>query len=163
MNFKTKFSNGDKVWHIKQDMEYQWQECGFCGGFGEITGVNGEAAFCPKCVDKGGWNMPRMLAWGVEGPLTIGEIRVRVVGENRAGYPAHTEKLHCKGILPEDIVPTNFGPQEYKYEEEYNCKETGIGAGRVYNVENLFATEAEALEACRERNGKEELCQHEKS
>ena len=152
MHLETKFGNGDKVWHIKQDWQYEWRVCGFCGGRGLIRGANNDEAFCPRCIDKGGWNEQRMLAWGVvEGPLTIGEIRVRVRGEDDGGNIKFL-KEHVDPHLPFGLIPNNYGPQEDEYEEQYMCKETGIGAGQLYDADTLFATEAEALKECRERN-----------
>ena len=76
-------------------------------------------------------------SWFVIGPLTIGQVRVKVT--------------ESPGINGEDTFD-NFMAQHDR-EEQYMCVETGIGSGNLYNVESLFASKAEAKKAANNRNG----------
>lgn len=157
MQITTKFSNGDKVWHIKQEMRYEWKECDFCGGSGEIMGFNQQFKLCPQCIGKRGWNEQWWLRWEVTGPLTIGEIRARVRGEDPVGMQDNIAWEYSPPGIKGLSRYSNYGSQEAEYEEQYMCRETGIGGGTIYYPDTLFATEAEALEKCRERNNSDLL------
>ena len=90
---------------------------------------------CPKCVGRGTTLEFSPIAWHIEEKFTIG--RVEVIATLSKGQ--------------EDTIFDNYKPQK-KYEEIYMCEETGIGSGRTYRVENLFATREEAEKECQRRN-----------
>lgn len=138
MEIVTKFNNDDKVYTIRKKNEIKWNPCEFCDGKGTIIGRNGELGICPECNGRRGKQSLHDLKWFYsEIPLTIGQVRVCVTGK----YTAENESVF-----------SNYGSQQYKYEEKYMLRETGIHSGSVWKVENLFSTLEEAKEECDKRN-----------
>ena len=76
-------------------------------------------------------------SWLVIGPLTIGQVRVKVTDS--------------PGIKCEDTFG-NF-MEQHGTEEQYMCVETGIGSGTIHYGERLFSSKAEAKQAANNRNG----------
>lgn len=129
MNFKTRYSCGDKVWHIHPGRKSWWEPCGICGGRGRIVGLDQTFYNCPKCYGRGGETKYGEDAWLVEsGPLTVGQVRFEFTGKQ-------------DGI---DDTFGNFGPQTEETKIEYMCVETGIGPGSVLREERLFPSKEEA-------------------
>jgi len=142
MQLNSKFEPLQKVWPIRKDRAKEFIPCGFCNQTGEIQGVNGVKASCPKCYGhKGRWEY-NDLEWQTGPPVTIGRIQLTYTA-GQAG-------------IPDEEMFDNMGPQQESVEEEYMCIETGIGSGSVYHGERLFASAEEAEAECRKRNGENE-------
>ena len=138
MVIKTKFKFEDKVWYIRQEYKQDWTECSFCSGKGKLIGSDGSQEHCPKCYGrKGEMKLAKKREWFPHGPYTVGQIRVCITGAFNDG---------------EEKTFANFGNQEYRREEEYMMRETGIGSGTLYRAEHLFATEKLAKEECAKRD-----------
>ena len=148
MILESKFDFDDKVWRITQRTRKEWVECAFCKGQGQIAGVDGTWAQCPKCQARRGKNTYHEERWQVLGgcPLTIGQIRVQVRNEYRGGIDTGPGGLRCE----------NYGHQEAHREESYMMRETGIGSGSVYYAQDLFASPGEAQAECDKRNATEQ-------
>lgn len=131
MIIETKFSNGDVVWRAYTNWGPTSQEdCPECGGKGSLA-IEGKSYryHCPRHgCDRGKINVygPIPLAE----TLTVGQVRVEISDSPGDGEGSHG---------------SNFGPVRER-KEEYMMIQTGIGSGSVYPVEDLFHTEAEALE-----------------
>lgn len=129
MKIETKFSNGDRVWwaHTIRGSIGE-TDCEECGGRGSLA-VEGKS-YRMQCP-----NGCRFGKFPVYGPvplareMTIGQVRVSITDSPGDG----------------DSVFSNYGPQHGR-EEQYMCIESGIGSGSLYYADDLFATEAEALE-----------------
>jgi hypothetical protein len=132
MRIETEFDPGDVVFHVRKTTRPTRERCPSCGGNGRMTGMDGERVVCPTCYGR------RTVVTGneetrvVDGPLTIAEVRVLERPEHREG---------------EDSEFANYGHVEPRREETYMCRETGVGTGTIYRVENLFFTREAAEEA----------------
>jgi len=142
MKITTKFDFKDKVFSILKKQKSEWVKCGFCGGEGRVIGMDKKDRMCPDCYGKSGHSIYIGVGWGINATLTIGEIRV-----------AH----RCSNVSDDGSIFDNYGSQDEKYTESYMCYETGMGTGTLHDGDNLFPTEKEALEGCKERNKKEGL------
>lgn len=136
MKIETKFSNGDKVFHIVNKPEAKIIPCSFCAGNRKIKGADGKERFCPECSGNGGVTKWLPTKWQVERKLTIGQVRAEIT-------------VKWEGISD---TFSNFGAQKYEHEETYMCSETGIKSGSVYDGNNLFASREEAQAECDRRN-----------
>ena len=142
MEINTKYSNGDKVWLIRQTSKNEWVLCTFCGGIGKVSGLDGREGSCPECYGRKGKSKYIKQEWQVVEHLTIGQAGVKIRGKSE-GVWGHSEF-------------SNMGPQEYEREEEYMCIETGIGSGNVYKVDLLYPLESLAQIECDRRNKEED-------
>ena len=140
MKIETKFSNGDKVWHIWDEREKKFITCSFCQGSGHIVGKDGKERICPECYGKGGQYEYFAMKWQVQTLLTIGQVRAEVTGEWEGSND------------PGGIEWENYKARPHSYEEQYMCRETGIRSGTLYDGNNLFATKEEAQAECDKRN-----------
>lgn len=128
MRIDTKFENGDTVFHAYVGDGYKSIPCDECSeaGWLKVEGKTYKIA-CRVCNGRGSLAtyepMPRATM------MMIGQVRISI-----------TESPGKPGYSPS----SNFGPQRER-EESYMCVETGIGSGTIYRVEDLFATEQEAL------------------
>ncbi|MDI3563525.1 hypothetical protein [Bradyrhizobium sp. Arg816] len=123
----TKFSIGETVYHAGTTTEKRRRPCPDCLGSKkwETTSPAGtKYTFdCPRCAAQ--YQSERDLALDYAqfapcvSPLTIGSIQYNT----------------AKGSYDEGA--------------RYMCRETGIGSGSVYSETDLFASEAEALEAAK--------------
>jgi len=119
----TKFSIGDTVYHAWTTTERKQHPCPDCLGAREWEAKSpaGRAYkfACPRC--GGGYQRDRDLS--LDYSVFTPSARRLTIGqvEAKAG-----------------------GPES---ENRYMCQETGVGSGSVYYERDLFATEAEALEA----------------
>jgi|AntAceMinimDraft_18_1070375.scaffolds.fasta_scaffold463935_1 hypothetical protein len=129
MEFNSEFEPLQKVWPIARIRREVFVMCSFCAGTGNIKGVDGERATCPKCHGNGGKARHKGEKWSVQPSLTVGEIRL----------------IH---IVPDPA----FLPGVSRTEEEYMCIETGIGSGTIYHGEHLFASLESAKAECYKRN-----------
>ena len=132
MKFETKYSCGDIVYEIAYSTRRYEVACPACEGTGKVTLANGER-MCPECYGRRTEWRHVDTEWHVTGALTVGEVRVSYRSEYTEG---------------EDTIACNTGHQEEKYTEEYMCRETGIGSGRVYKLERLFPTLEDARAEC---------------
>ncbi len=137
MKIETKFSNGDKVFHIVNQPEAKFIPCSFCAGNRKIKGADGKERFCPECSGNGGVTKWLPTKWQVEKTLTIGQVRAEITGEWEGS----------------SNVFDNYKGRNYEQKEEYMCRETGINGGTLYYGENLFASQDEAQAECDRRNG----------
>ena len=139
MKFESKYYFGDVVYHIWQKATQTWETCPFCGGEKKTTGKDGSEHLCPKCYGRAGQYILGKQEWQVVETLTIAEIRIKARAEDPVGIDPGT-------------IFANYGPQKGLYEEEYMCKETGVGSGSVYDVSTLFPSKDEAQAQCDRRN-----------
>jgi hypothetical protein len=133
MKIETKYSLGDKVWKINQEMPKVWEPCTFCegreapaGAFAdptEIVGIDGTKRRCPECIGDGGHHRRHKLAWNVTGELTVGQV--------------------------------NYRHSDVETDETYMCVETGVGGGSIHYVDTLYPTKKEAQAECDRRNSAE--------
>jgi hypothetical protein len=112
--------------------------CDECNGTGRLK-IEGKALTipCPERCRSGKFPVYNFAPLAEQ--VTIGQVRVSIT--DSPGSDNHwgpTYSTDGNGF-------TNYSPIQ-KREEEYMCIETGIGSGSLYKVEDLFATEAEALE-----------------
>lgn len=138
MHIETKYSNGDKVYYATtRDESYREICAGGCAD-GRLRIEGREMTVrCPDCNGRG-YHL-RAKAAPYAKLLTVGRVGVEITESPGCDY-------HMGEILSTDGNGfTNYSPV-VKREERYMCIETGIGSGSVYPVEDLFPTEAEALE-----------------
>lgn len=130
MHIETKFSNGDKVFYATTHSAYKALPCTECNETGRLQ-IQGKAmtVACQECSGRGHRPSYSEIVAHAE-PLTIGRVGVEITDS--------------PGLEGESMF-SNYGPQQER-REHYMCLETGVGSGSVYNAEDLFATEAEALE-----------------
>ena len=138
MKIETKYSCGDKVFKIQQEMEKIFKTCGWCGGNKRIMGRDNNERMCPECYGSGGKTEYGVKKWFVVGELTIGQVRFEYTGKS-------------KGYDPDSMF-SNYGPQSEKHKEEYMCQETGVGSGSVHYVKTLFPTRESAQAECNIKN-----------
>lgn len=132
MKIETKFSNGDVVFYATIKDSYTSTPCTECAGKGRLK-VEGKSytVACRDCDGRGSFGKSEAAPDATR--LTIGRVGVEI----------------CESPgLPGKSIFSNFGPQS-KREESYMAVETGVGSGSVYPVEDLFHTEAEALDRAR--------------
>ena len=137
MDIKTKFSINQKVFIIHQDYAKKWVTCGFCGGKGNIIGVNGSDHSCPECWGDGGKNQVIGLAWMPMGEFTIGRVQTTIIN------------------ITSDGMFDNIGHYvegEDKQETDYMVYEKGVGSGYVFKEHDVFASLEEANTECAKRN-----------
>jgi hypothetical protein len=137
MNIETKFQFNDRVYFIHQAWRQYWEPCGFCGSKGYVFGANQKERDCPECYGRKGFQRQGEFEWLVDGPYTIGQVRVEITGEDEDSP---------------DTGFSNYGPRKYCRKEEYMMKETGIGSGSIYDGYRCFASREEAQAACDTRN-----------
>lgn len=135
MIIDTKYSPHDTVWGLDRQVSPKTQICPFCAGKGKIQGANGETWVCPRCIGAGTLTTYPPAKWEPK-KLTIGQVAVTVTDSD--GKEGET-------------LFDNYKPQK-TYAEQYMCVETGIGAGRLWEVELLFTCEEDAQRECEKRN-----------
>jgi hypothetical protein len=132
MNITTKFNLGDTVYFAFVDKVTKSTPCTACGGnkMLEVVPITGKP-YMVDCRDCSGTGRNDFidLAPGAR-KLTLGQVTVCVV--------------NSLGLDGEDTFD-NYKPQS-SYGERYMAVETGIGSGSVYNGEDLFSFEYEALD-----------------
>lgn len=139
MEITTKFSNGDRVWRAYTN----WQpvgerDCEECKGTGRLK-IEGKSLTipCPERCRSGKFPIYNFAPLAKQ--LTIGQVRIAITDS-----PGTSN--HWGSVTSYDGEGnTNYSPIQ-KREEQYMCVETGIGSGSLYPAEDLFATEAEALD-----------------
>jgi hypothetical protein len=138
MHIETKFSNGDNVFYATTRQERFEAPCyGGCdAGRLHIQGKDMTVA-CPDCYGRG--HIARTKAAPSAQRLTIGEVRVEIAESNGTDNQWGGVLSYSGGS-----TETNYSPKRWR-KESYMCVETGIGSGSIYDVEDLFVTEAEAL------------------
>lgn len=129
MIIETKFSNGDTVYHARYRSEGKRARCETCNGTGRLK-IEGHERHteCFQCFGKG-WTYDGTVYLPECDSMTVGQVRVEVTASRGFGGSSFD----------------NYRPQTAR-EEQYMCVETGVGSGNLYNAENLFATEAEAMD-----------------
>jgi hypothetical protein len=138
MIIETKFSNGDSVFYATIGETYTKIDCEECAGKGRLK-IEGKSytVACRNCGGRG--NFSKREATPAARKLTIGQVRIELTDSpgtaNQWGDVLSTDG---NGF-------TNYSPVQ-KREEAYMCIETGLGSGSVYPVDDLFYTEAEALD-----------------
>lgn len=135
MEITTKFNNGDKVWRGYTNWGPSGERiCEECNGAGRLK-IEGKALTigCPNRCYGGKFSTYSFVPLAEQ--LTIGQVGVTIA--DSPGQPGASSF-------------SNFGPQ-HKREESYMAIETGVVSGSIYYVEDLFATEAEALERAKVR------------
>lgn len=139
MQITTKFSNGDKVWHAYTNWApVSERVCEECAGSGRLK-IEGKALTiaCTNGCRYGKFPVYSFVPLAQE--LTVGRVQVEITDSPGSD----SEWGPCKST--DGTGFTNYSPITSR-EEKYMCIETGIGSGSVYPVEDLFATEADALE-----------------
>lgn len=139
MDIKTKFSNGDRVWRAYTNWQPVGERvCEECNGTGRLK-IEGKALTiaCPERCRGGKFPVYNFAPLAEQ--LTIGQVRVSIADSPGTGNQWGSITSY------DGNGQTNYSAIQ-KREEQYMCRETGIGSGSIYDVEDLFATEAEALE-----------------
>lgn len=124
----TKFDMGDVVWHAFTATEKRQHPCPDCHDtrkWKAVSPAGGEFEVpCPRCAGGYQSDQSLSLSYSVFAPrakrLTVGLIK----------------------------ASTATG-DDYDAGNTYMCLETGVGSGSIYRENDLFATEAEALEAAK--------------
>lgn len=79
MLVKTKFAMGERVWKAWKGSESYWEPCAFCDATGQISSADGNTIRpCPECYGRKGSKEWRSKKWLVQGPLTVGEVRLEI-------------------------------------------------------------------------------------
>lgn len=76
MILQSKFDIGQTVYHIWRIRNRVFIPCGFCGQTGEISGANGESAYCPICYGKTGKYDYEEEAWSIVESFEIENVRI---------------------------------------------------------------------------------------
>ncbi len=118
MKIETKFDLGQAVWLVKEYPKHVTIPCPGCEGRGDIPLADGTSGRCPKCYGNKTKVNVASVDWHVDGPMTIGNVRVSLFG-----------------------VPNE---DEHEDERRYMCHETGVGSGTLWREPDLFATRQEA-------------------
>ncbi len=127
MDIKTKFSIGDKFYHVYSTYKTISLPCDACDGIGKVTILSKQYP-CPKCYGRKYITMPSGLSYNVNDIMTVGKIIIEV-----------TERLRY-----EDSEP------EFTY--QYMAYESGFPSGPIYREEEMFSSEIEAENRCKELN-----------
>jgi hypothetical protein len=132
MDFKTKFSLGDRVCTIKSCPANHIVKCVTCNHTGKVL-IGGEEFVCPKCEGKSSHPVydGHKYFIGDENVL-VGKVSVSATQER---YLSRLER--GKG----DRVET-----------EYMLNTTGVGSGTVWREHELFNSRQEAQAECDKRN-----------
>jgi hypothetical protein len=121
----TKYSVGDAVFHAWVTTERKQHPCPDCMGARKWTAkspAGSEYTFaCPRCA----------ASFNSDRDLTL----------DYSAYVSATRKLTVGS------VQYNSAPDSHDHGARYMCRETGVGSGSVYNENDLFQTEEEAMAA----------------
>lgn len=131
---KNKFQLGDGVYIIDRKQEEYFSECGFCGGKGALTGLNGEVDNCRRCRNgkiKTGYKIvhtaipfPYMIFRIFYQETTEDDYKKRKPITSKILYNMHpADEHHWGGAFEEGDLFTNFQEAE-KEAEKLNKKET---------------------------------------
>lgn len=124
----TKFDMGDVVWHAYTATENRQHPCPDCHDtrkWKAVSPAGGEFEVpCPRCA--GGYQSDQSLS------LTYSVLAPR-----------------AKRLTVGLIKASTATGDAYDAGNTYMCLETGVGGGSIYRENDLFATEAEALEAAK--------------
>ena len=138
MKFESKFDFHQQLYTLHMTTDKRWKPCAFCVGKGTIEGANGNTRECPDCRNgTGGRQVFDGRSWHVSSVRTVGQITI----EQRAEIIDAGEN---------DF--SNLGNQNPHLKERYMMRETGIGSGNSYDVEDLFASTSEAQAEADRRN-----------
>ena len=123
----TKYSIGDRVYHATTTTEKKRHPCPDCLGE-KKWGIKSPAGTeyqidCPRCS----------TSYISERDLTL-------------DYSIFVPRA---GALTIGSVQYNSQKGSYDHGARYMCRETGVGSGSVYNEDDLFLTEEEALAAAK--------------
>ena len=122
MKIETRFDLGQAVWRVKKFPKHMTIPCPGCEGRGDSPLADGTTHWCPKCYGCKTRVKVAPADWRVDGPVTIGNVRVSL-------FEAKSD-------------------DEHEDERWYMCHETGIGSGTLWREPDLYATregaEAEA-------------------
>lgn len=125
MILESTFSNGDRVWTYDCTSHVVKIPCPVCKGKGKVT-VNDIEMRCSYAAGTtfclgGEIVLHYKTKYFPKGPLTIGFVRVETTGKTSRA----------------------------RVDEQYMCKETGIGSGTTYRPGiHIFSTKKEAQEMC---------------
>ena len=138
MKFESAFDFHQTVYTLHMTTDKRWEPCTFCAAKGTIEGADGHLLTCPDCRNReGGRHVFDGRSWQVTSARTIGQITI----EERAE------------IIDADVSQfDNLGNQESRRREWYMMRETGIGTGNTYAVEDLFASTLDAQGEVDRRN-----------
>jgi hypothetical protein len=131
---KNKFQLGDGVYIVDRKEEEYFSECGFCGGNGAFTGLNGETDACRRCRNgklKTGY---KIIHTAVPYPYMIYRIwydetmdsdyKKRKPITNKIRYNLHPTDDHMwGGAFTEDMMFKTFQDAE-KEAKKLNSEET---------------------------------------
>lgn len=115
-----------------------WHPCEACGGSGQVELKNGVRT-CPECYGRRGRYEYEPTRW--------------MLAEGR----------YDNGGLVY-IAPLTIGQIRVQLghdpETRLMMEETGVGSGRLWNGENVFLSESDALSECEKRNAQPEESTH---
>lgn len=74
MNVEFQYKIGDRIWFKELFNNVRNEKCSFCGGTGEVIGIDATTEDCPRCEGRG-YTHTRGNEWmRVEGPIMGMEI-----------------------------------------------------------------------------------------
>jgi hypothetical protein len=140
---ETRYNIGQTVWPIMSWTRHDTVPCETCEGRGRFEVLPGKFAPCPDAsysgvghrCDNGRKHRQWRTEWVVEPPSQVGSIQFEIRAAAHRRY--ETARDHSTVGLDE---------------ERYMLERTGVGAGTVWGVNKLFASEAEAQAECDLRN-----------
>jgi hypothetical protein len=124
MKIETKYSIGDKVWYVSEDMLSKSIGCTVCKDTKEIT-IEGLNFQCPNCVTRHNNSRWCRRAY-ISGSSRIGSVRYEITAED---YNKQT-----------------------KIEIRYMLYDTGVGSGSLWDEAKLFSSKSEAQAWCDNQN-----------
>ena len=132
MKIETKFNIGDSVWGVDSDTFRRIVKCKPCSNTGKIS-IGGEELLCPKCNGVSTHAQVAGQKFYVSTfSAQVGQVRTEFTSSDFQNYSsANTDRL---------II-------------QYMLTETGVGSGRIWDEDRLFASKEEAQRFCEDKNG----------
>lgn len=119
MNITTKYSIGDTVWYVRDDLCEKVITCETCNDSKEVK-IKGDMFKCPNCVTSRNNNRWKRRHF-VDGSSTVGSVRF-------------------------ELTRHKYEPPEEK--REYMLEATGVGSGTLWKEDLLFPSREEAQAYC---------------
>lgn len=119
MNIETKYSIGDTVWYVRDDLCEKVLPCETCGDKKEVE-IKGTSFKCPSCVTSRNntrWKRRHFVA----GSSVVGRVSF-------------------------EATSLRYEPVEER--REYMLESTGVGSGSVWKEALLFPTREDAQAYC---------------
>lgn len=132
----TKFSIGDRVIPVYRAHEQVTRDCSRCGGKGELALAEGGTV---PCTNRFAWKESCNA-----GKVTLGHLSPWKIETESVGAVGQVQVKRTTHHIADSWNDNNAN--------KYMLHSTGVGSGRVWNEDDLFATVEEAQGACDRRN-----------